>query len=84
MGIKFANSAPRLYSAPKVHYRAEESAPVTLGDNTISLLGTATGNLNDGIVVTTANGNNDGVILSESISEAGKYYEFTVANNEDY
>ena len=82
MGIKAANSVPRVYTAPKVHLRAVDETPTAIGDTSIDIFGGAVGTLAGGITVSSASGGNDGIITSESISEIGEYFEVEVNDNE--
>lgn len=82
LGIKLPNSLVRVYSAPKVHLRAEDNTPTTIGDTTIDAFGGVTGNLADGVIVATASGHNDGVITSQTISASGEYFEFSANADE--
>ncbi len=76
--IKFGDRNVRLFDTPKVHLAAEvDSGTAPLGDDTVLLFGSATGNLNDGISITDADDNNDGFVTTASISAAGQFFEFT-------
>ena len=79
LGIKFANSSPRLYSAPKVHLLDTSEAPTSLGTQDITVFGEGiTGTLASGITSTaTDNLDNDGFVTTQVIDEVGEYFEFT-------
>jgi len=83
LGIKSSSSAPRVYSAPKVHLRAVEvTAPTSLGDQTITVfednVGDIAGTLAGGIQFAgTDDGNdNDGFVTTETISAVGDFFQF--------
>ena len=76
--VKFGDRNVRLFDTPKVHLRSDQdSGTAPLGDDTVNLFGSATGNLLSGISVTDADDNNDGFVTTASISAAGQYFEFT-------
>jgi hypothetical protein len=80
LGIKFAYPQPRLLTAPKVHLRQEDDTPEVIGDSSVTVFGeNISGTLAGGISYTGSDndGDNDGFVTSETISQAGEYFEFT-------
>ena len=85
LGIKFANSSPRLYSAPKVHLLDTSEPPAGLGTQDITVFGEGiTGTLASGITSTaTDNLDNDGFVTTQFVDAVGEYFEFTWSGGGD-
>ena len=84
LGIKAANSSPRVYTEPKVHLLEEDDTPTSIGDTNIDIFGSATGTLASSITVVNASGDNDGFITAEVLDASGEYFEFEVNENKDH
>ena len=78
LGIKSANPAARVYSAPKVHLLSVDDTPTAIGDTNITLLGDAIGTLNGGIATASGTNLDNGFITEEGLSGSGEYFEFEV------
>jgi len=78
LGIKTNHTGARVYSLPKVHLLEVDDTPTAIGDTNITLLGDATGTLDDGIATPSGNDLDNGFITEEGLSASGEYFEFEV------